>query len=925
MNKRFMLWSLLLILFLSIAMVSAESDIDSDNLISSGLDSGVLSVGSSDLDSGVLSVGSSGLDSPVLSDENNLDQSVESAIDNSIDEKVTINVEDSDNNLNGETGQKQSYISSDLPYYNYVRIGDHLLINASLHDFESSQLIDDDFNISIYREKDGGEYDFISSSILSHGNGTFDFASDILSEGQYRVFISYNGNSIWSPCNNTDGYGYGGTPYITAKDKIPTSLVFDGFETFSTESFIDLEFNLVNDWKFYRDGIDGSRLNYNISLFLNDEFYMDKSTYEDCDTPIRINGLKSGENKILFVFNGTDIYRNCSYESTIIHYNIRSNILFEGLEYSYPYGQDISFSSKLYDESNNETINENYRVLVYTDNDYYFNHNNPLYNQSFNGIGTPSLPYALFSRGESYWILAIFDGMENISSSSASSQFHIADERQSPFIDFEVSNISTDDDLKLIVYLHDSELRTINARIHILIYDFDSWSINDDAIFNDTFYANEPITIGNGNFSILGRHVLKIAFDGDELYKPIEDWKYFNLYAKDRLAMRINASDIFCGEDEWIRVSLVDLNGTALERSIRILIRGLDIPYESNHTALSNVFNPIGGLKAGLYNLTAIFDGDLQYKSCSESYLFKVMKRSVGINISSLGFAFDLGESADIELSSNETGLLGNDFSVDIYANGIKAGAVDLFSLKNYLFTPKTAGEYSIYAEFIGNDYYLNSSSNLLKISFRASNPVPDLPVSLPLDTFIACSNLKATAIDTSVDGKKGSYLTVYLKDINNNPLAGKTVQIVLNKKTYSIKTNGYGIARLQINIKNAGRFKIALSFGGDSDYKASSFVSTLKLIKQKAKLISKSKTFKAKSKVKMIVVKLKTSRGKALKGKKISLVLNRKSYISKTNKKGKALFRIKLNKRGRYVFKIRFAGDATYRVITKKQKVIIK
>ena len=53
-------------------------------------------------------------------------------------------------------------------------------------------------------------------------------------------------------------------------------------------------------------------------------------------------------------------------------------------------------------------------------------------------------------------------------------------------------------------------------------------------------------------------------------------------------------------------------------------------------------------------------------------------------------------------------------------------------------------------------------------------------------------------------------------------------------------------------------------------------------------------KTFKKSKKVKKLVVKLKNSKGKAIAKKKITLTVNKKKYTAKTNKKGKAISRLK-------------------------------
>ena len=59
------------------------------------------------------------------------------------------------------------------------------------------------------------------------------------------------------------------------------------------------------------------------------------------------------------------------------------------------------------------------------------------------------------------------------------------------------------------------------------------------------------------------------------------------------------------------------------------------------------------------------------------------------------------------------------------------------------------------------------------------------------------------------------------------------------------------------------------------------------------------------------------------LKSKKLYLKLNEKVYSSKTDKKGKAIFKIKLRKKGKFKGIITFKGDATYS--SSKKTIYIK
>ena len=191
--------------------------------------------------------------------------------------------------------------------------------------------------------------------------------------------------------------------------------------------------------------------------------------------------------------------------------------------------------------------------------------------------------------------------------------------------------------------------------------------------------------------------------------------------------------------------------------------------------------------------------------------------------------------------------------------------------------------------------------------------------------TKIVYTGMTTTAIDAAVDGKKGQYFSIILKDSSNKVLANKTVRIIFGNVVYKVTTDSKGVAKVQVNLKSAGTYHVSIRFLRDSKYLQSSASTKIIVKEQKPKLSSSKKTFKAKAKTKKVTAKLKTSRGKVLKNQKIVFTIKGKKYTAKTNKKGIATVKIKLTKKGKFTCKIKFAGDRTYSAISKKIKVIIK
>ena len=192
---------------------------------------------------------------------------------------------------------------------------------------------------------------------------------------------------------------------------------------------------------------------------------------------------------------------------------------------------------------------------------------------------------------------------------------------------------------------------------------------------------------------------------------------------------------------------------------------------------------------------------------------------------------------------------------------------------------------------------------------------------------------------DIIIDAKTASFVINYaqtysvtVKDSQGNPVAGKNVIFQLNGKTVgSAYSNSKGVASFKITSKmlkaaKAGTKKLIIVSKEDDIFNAAVKTVHVKINKEKTKLAAKKKTFKAKTKIKKYTVTLKNSKGKAIKKAKLTLKVNGKKYKAKTNKKGKATFKIKkLSKKGKYNAVIKFKANKYYKKASKKVKLTIK
>ena len=186
-----------------------------------------------------------------------------------------------------------------------------------------------------------------------------------------------------------------------------------------------------------------------------------------------------------------------------------------------------------------------------------------------------------------------------------------------------------------------------------------------------------------------------------------------------------------------------------------------------------------------------------------------------------------------------------------------------------------------------------------------------------PVATSITASDITATA-------KIAKTLSITLKDANGNALASKAVKVTVNGKTSTVTTDKNGVAKVTVNYAKAGTYYYTFNYLGDNDYKASIKPVKVTVNKQATKATFAKKTFKVKA-TKKISFTLKDSKGKAIAKKKITFKVNGKTYTAKTNSKGVATVKIVIKKKGKYTATAKFAGDTTYKAVSKKAAITIK
>ena len=184
--------------------------------------------------------------------------------------------------------------------------------------------------------------------------------------------------------------------------------------------------------------------------------------------------------------------------------------------------------------------------------------------------------------------------------------------------------------------------------------------------------------------------------------------------------------------------------------------------------------------------------------------------------------------------------------------------------------------------------------------------------------TFKILSTISAKDISkVYTDGRKFS--AKFLKS-NGKALANKYIKFKLKGKTYKVKTDKNGVAKLSVKYLKRGTYKI-VSYNKDGLSKTNKIKVYNKV---SSSLTTKYYAF-YKSDKKKIQVKLLNGLGYSpQKGKIIKIKINGKNYYKKTNSKGVATLKLPSLKKGVYTVKYKFAGNTRYKASSATNRVAI-
>lgn len=406
---------------------------------------------------------------------------------------------------------------------------------------------------------------------------------------------------------------------------------------------------------------------------------------------------------------------------------------------------------------------------------------------------------------------------------------------------------------------------------------------------------NNTIIGGNVAFEVQGSEIDAIAKDSYYVanYTIIKGNQYIRAIDKDKGLSKLSsitalivgkssliviANDaVYYYDDCKYSIKLTNNKGEPVS-DIALSIKVGDTPYlvdvDTDGVALIDL-----QLDQGVYDVIVKFDGNSKYGPVSASSKITV---NPSISVSDLTRGYNSDYDFKAVFLTKDGNVLSNE-NVALTVNGVKSNLVTdsdgVVILKNL-----KVGSYNI----------------------LASNPNTSEEIAVKLSVVKRITGNKNLVMDY----KDGSKFKVRIIGDDGNPVgAGKSVTMKVNGKTSKVKTNKNGYASLAINLVPK-KYTVTATYKG---YKVSNKITVKNVIK--AKNLSKKKAKKIK-----YTASLKTSKGKAIKGKKVSFKINGKTYKAKTSKKGVATVYLKNLKVGTYKILIKYGSSFVKKTVKIKK-----
>ena len=406
------------------------------------------------------------------------------------------------------------------------------------------------------------------------------------------------------------------------------------------------------------------------------------------------------------------------------------------------------------------------------------------------------------------------------------------------------------------------------------------------AMDNSTYLSADNLVMSykdGSSWLASGTYYINATFEGNENYAG----SFANAtITVNKAATSLRSEDLvlsYRDGSSW-EVTLVDDYGNAIsDVNVALGVNGRTYNVKSDANGVARLTI---NLAPGTYDVNATFKGNSKYATSFTNATVTVNKAVVVLSSYNLTMSYKDGSSWDVSAYDDkgnaisdvniEFGIKGKTYNVKTDVNGIAKLPVNL-----------GPGSYNVNATLSSNKY----EAELIEAFITVNKAL-----------------LILSGNDLVMNYKDGSEYVSYLVDLNGKPISNVFVKFTILGKSYSVKTDVNGVAKLPISL-NVGEYGVN-AIVVDSKYESEEISNSITIKEYDAAIVASDVEMTYKDGT-SYEAQLIDGEGNAISvaGLVVKFTILNKSYNVKTDEKGIARLPINLNA-GNYTIKAEYNGN---------------
>nr|WP_019265781.1 Ig-like domain-containing protein [Methanobrevibacter smithii] len=321
-----------------------------------------------------------------------------------------------------------------------------------------------------------------------------------------------------------------------------------------------------------------------------------------------------------------------------------------------------------------------------------------------------------------------------------------------------------------------------NAIVNIVLPE----DVNDNVIFSvDDVEKTLVIVNGKANYAVKdldsGNHMIMVKYEGSDKYTSVNATKNIKV-AKANASLNVIVNDVDYGNVYVIDTVLTGVNNAKLTENIFVTINNKNYTVEVVNGKGTLLGDKLG---AGVYNFSAIWDGNDNYNLTADSGKFKINKINSTVSVGADDIRVGENVTVTVSLASDTTGNVTISVDNQVYNVAIENGSV-VKTISDF-----KAGIYDVFVKYIGDDNY-NSAQNTTKFTVLKISDY-NMDVAVP-------------------ETKEGVNSTVVV-DLPED--ATGTVTVEIDSENYTANVTK-GTAKVNIPGLGVGEYNITTTYSGE-------------------------------------------------------------------------------------------------------------